>query len=144
MYRVNRKSLWVIGGTLSIVMGVVGLILPILPTTPFLLLAAYCYGRGSERFYDWLMNRTWVGGYIRNYREGQGIPLKQKVLIILLLWLTMGFTILYVGTYWWFKLVLATVGFGVTLHIIKIKTWRPEPLDLDKTALSIKPVEKET
>jgi uncharacterized protein len=146
MYKVNRKNLWVIGGTLSLVMGMVGLILPILPTTPFLLLAAYCYGRGSDRFYDWLMNRTWVGGYIRSYRAGQGLPLKHKVLIISLLWLTIGFSILYVEIYWWLKLVLVAVAVasGVTIHIIKIKSWRPEPHTNDEIAISIKPVNKET
>ena len=144
MYKVNRKSLWIVGGTLSLVMGMVGLILPILPTTPFLLLAAYCYGRGSDRFYDWLMNRTWVGGYIRSYRTGQGLPLKHKVLIISLLWLTIGFSILFVDIFWWLKFILAAVASGVTIHIIKIKSWRPEPHPHDEIALSIKPVNKET
>ena len=144
MYKVNRKSVWIVGGTLSLVMGLVGLILPILPTTPFLLLAAYCYGRGSDRFYGWLMNRTWVGGYIRSYRAGQGLPLKHKILTILLLWLTIGFTILYVEIYWWLKLVLVAIASGVTLHIMRIKTWRPEPHSPEEIALSIKPVNKET
>ena len=144
MVKISSKSLWIIGGTLSIVMGMIGLVLPILPTTPFLLLAAYCYGRGSDRFYNWLMNRTWVGGYIRSYREGLGLPLKHKLLTILLLWLTIGFTILFVGIYWWLKVVLVAVASGVTLHILKIKTWRPESPVLDEITPSVEPVEMET
>lgn len=143
MEKVSKKSLWIIGGTLSLVLGMLGLILPILPTTPFLLLAAYCYGRGSDRFLHWLMDRSWVGGYIRSYREGRGIPLKQKVLTILLLWLTIGFTIWSTGMIWWLKVVLCVVAAGVTLHLIKIKTWRPEPPVLIEFVSSIEPVETE-
>ena len=121
------KHLWVIGGTLSVGLGILGIFLPVLPTTPFLLLAAFCFGRGSERFYHWLVVRSPFGGYIQNYREGRGIPLKQKLLIILLLWLMIGFAIGFVVTTWWLKALLAVVAVGVTIHLIKIKTWRPMP-----------------
>ena len=67
---------------------------PVLPTTPFLLLAAICYARSSERFYHWLLNNRWFGEYLKNYREGRGIPLREKTLTVLALWLTIGFTTL--------------------------------------------------
>ena len=72
-------------GTLCVALAVLGLFLPVLPTTPLLLLAAVCYARSSERFYHWLMTNRWFGAYIRNYREGRGIPLWHKVLAISLL-----------------------------------------------------------
>jgi uncharacterized membrane protein YbaN (DUF454 family) len=120
------KSFWIIGGSVCLSLGILGIFLPILPTTPFLLLAAYCYGRGSDRFYNWLLNRSWFGSYIRNYQEGRGIPLNQKLLTFVLLWLTIGFTIGFVATTWWLKALLLVVAVGVTIHVSKIKTWRQE------------------
>jgi len=127
-----KKSLWVVGGTACIGLAILGIFLPVLPTTPFLLLAAFCYGRGSERFYHWLVERSPFGIYIRNYRDGQGIPLKHKVATIALLWLTIGISIGFIVTTWWVKTLLAIVAIGVTLHLSKIKTRRqesPNPAD---------------
>ncbi|MCX6053763.1 MAG: YbaN family protein [Chloroflexi bacterium] len=116
------KSLWVIGGTICIGLAILGILLPVLPTTPFLLLAAFCYGRGSERFYRWLIVRSPFGNYIRNYRDGQGIPLKYKVVTVTLLWLTIGISIGFIVTTWWLKALLAIVAVGVTFHLSRIKT----------------------
>jgi uncharacterized protein len=125
MIKVGNKSLWIFGGTLSIIMAIVGAILPILPVTPFLILAAYCYGRGSDRFSRWMMDRPWIGGYIRAYREFRGIPLKQKILAIILIWLTIGLTIWTVGLDWRLELMLAGIAASVTLQLTLLKTWRP-------------------
>ena len=69
------RFLLIIAGTIFLVFGIIGIFLPILPTTPFLLLAAACYARSSKRFYNWLMNNKWFGNYIKNYNEGRGVPL---------------------------------------------------------------------
>ena len=69
------RSLLLIVGTLSAVLGTLGIFVPILPTTPFLLLAAYCYARSSEHFYQRLLANRWFGEYIRNYREVGGVAL---------------------------------------------------------------------
>jgi hypothetical protein len=119
-----NKHMWVIGGTVCLGLGILGIFLPVLPTTPFLLLAAFCYGRGSERFYRWLVNHSLLGAYICSYREGRGIPLKQKLLTLALLWLTIGFTIEFMATTWWLKALLLVVAAGVTIHLSKIKTRR--------------------
>jgi hypothetical protein len=103
-----------------------GMFLPLLPTTPFLLLAAICYARSSERFYHWLMTNRWCGEYIRNYREGRGILLKQKVLTILLLWLTIGSTAWLAISQWWVRWILLGIAVGVTIHLVKIKTFKPK------------------
>ena len=100
--------------------------LPVLPTTPFLLLAATCYARSSERFYHWLMTNRWFGEYIKNYREGRGIPLKQKVVTILLLWLTIGSTAWLAISQWWVRLILLGIAVGVTIHLAKVKTYKPK------------------
>ena len=120
------RTLLVAGGTLCVALGVLGIFLPVLPTTPFLLLAAYCYARSSDRFHQWLMTNRWFGDYIRNYREGRGIPLKQKVLTILLLWLTIGYAAWFVVPPWWARVILLGIAAGVTLHLIRTKTFKPE------------------
>jgi len=119
------RTLLIACSTLCVVLGAVGMFLPILPTTPFLLLAAVCYARSSRRFYHWLMTNRWCGEYIRNYREGRGIPLKQKVLMILLLWLTIGYAAWFVVSLWWLKLILFGIAVAVTIHLVGIKTLKP-------------------
>jgi uncharacterized membrane protein YbaN (DUF454 family) len=108
-------------------LAVLGILLPVMPTTVFLLLAAYCYGRGSPAFYDWLVNRSVFASYIRNYRDGKGIPLLQKVLTIALLWLSIGATILVAHLSLWLDLALLAVAAGVTTHLVMLKTRQPEP-----------------
>jgi uncharacterized membrane protein YbaN (DUF454 family) len=121
--------LLIILGTLCVTLGVLGMFLPVLPTTPFLLLAAICYARSSERFYHWLMTNRWCGEYIRNYREGRGIPLKQKVLTIMLLWLTIGSTAWLAISQWWVRWILLGIAVGVTIHLVKVKTYKPKTND---------------
>jgi len=136
-----RNKLWIIGGTVCVGLGILGIILPVLPTTPFLLLAAFCYGRGSMRFYHWLVNQSRLGDYIRSYQEGRGIPLKQKMMAIALLWLTIGFSIGFVVTTWWVKAILVVVAVGVTIHLSKIKTWQQESHSSADQVNSIESVE---
>jgi len=93
-------------GSISVGLGALGMFLPLLPTTPFLLLAAFCYARSSRRFYRWLMTNRFFGEYIRNYREGRGIPLKEKMLVMAVLWLTIGFSAGFVVSPLWGKLLL--------------------------------------
>ncbi len=120
------KILLLCFGTLCVALGVLGIFLPVLPTTPFLLLAACCYGRSSQRFYLWLTTNRWCGEYIRNYREGKGIPRRKKILSILLLWMTIGYTIVFAVSQGWIRLILLGIAIGVTLHLGKTKTLRPE------------------
>ena len=119
------RTLLVLCGTLCVALAVVGMFLPVLPTTPLLLLAAVCYARSSRRFYHWLTTNRWFGEYVRNYREGRGIPLKQKALIILLLWLTIGYAACFVVSLWWLKLILFGIAVAVTIHVAGIKTLKP-------------------
>ena len=111
-------------GTLCVALGIVGMFLPVFPTTPFLLLAAVCYARSSERCYHWLISNRWFGAYIRNYREGRGMALKQKVLTLSLLWLMIGYATWFVVSKLWLKLVLLAISLTVTVHLLKIRTFR--------------------
>lgn len=131
MRSILRPFLLVVG-TLCVVLGVVGIFLPILPTTPFLLLAAACYARSSDRFLHWLLNNRYFGDYIRNYRAGRGMPHSTKILTISALWLTLGMSAAFATTALWLRLLLAVVGIGVTAHLLRLKTLRPraeEPHD---------------
>ena len=74
-------------GTFFLIIGIIGIFIPILPTTPFLLLAVACYSKGSKKFYNWLINNKWFGEYIQNYRERRGIPLSVKIISIIVLWI---------------------------------------------------------
>lgn len=118
-----KRQLLLAAGTLSLVIGIVGIVVPLLPTTPFLLLAAGCYLRSSQRFYNWLMGNRFFGNYIRNYIEGRGIPVKVKLFIIILLWVTIGISIWLVANTV-VTVILLIVAVGVTLHIIFIRVRR--------------------
>src|SRR5688572_5398213 len=87
------RTFLIVAGTLSVALAALGVLLPVLPTTPFLLLAAFCYGRSSDRFYQKLVSNRIFGKYLQNYREGRGIPVPQKIVTILLLWASIGSSI---------------------------------------------------
>jgi len=118
-----KRQLLLAAGTLSLAIGIVGIVVPILPTTPFLLLAAGCYLRSSPRFYNWLMGNRFFGAYIRNYIEGRGIPVKVKLFTIILLWATISVSI-WLTAKLIVTVILLIVAVGVTLHIIFLKTRR--------------------
>jgi len=116
------RILLVIAGTFFVGLGIVGIFVPVLPTTPFLLLAAACYARSSQRFYGWLLNNKWFGSYIRNYLERKGIPLKVKVITVTLLWITIGVSVAFVVETFVLKLILVIIAIGVSIHILSIRT----------------------
>jgi hypothetical protein len=116
------KGILVGSGTFFLIIGIIGIFIPILPTTPFLLLAAACYARGSKKFYNWLINNKWFGEYIKNYREGRGIPLTVKIISITLLWITIAFSTFIIVSIFLIQIILIIIAIAVTIHILKIKT----------------------
>ena len=115
-----------IAGTVFLILGGVGIVLPLLPTTPFLLLAAVCYARSSESWYHWLLHNRWFGSYIRNWHEGKGIPMKTKVLSILFLILTLGYSAAFVVPFLIGKVALIIVAVCVSVHILSLPTLEPD------------------
>ncbi len=111
-------------GCVSLAVGVVGIFLPLIPTTGPLLLAAVCFDRSSPTFHSWLMNNRYLGGYIKNYRAGRGLPLMQKVCTIGLLWTTITLSIVFAVDAWWGRALLAAVAIGVTWHVASLPTYR--------------------
>jgi len=121
-----RRVILAAAGGIFCGLGAVGVFVPVLPTTPFLLLAAACFFRSSDRMYRWLFTNRLFGEYLRRYRDGEGLPLSMKITTILLLWATLAvsaFLVMPVGL-WWVRLLLLAVGIGVTVHISRVKTCR--------------------
>lgn len=118
--RVLRAVLFACG-CLSVALGVIGMFLPVLPTTPFLLLAAACFARSSKRFYLWLVQHPRLGPWIRDYLDGQGLPLKGKVWALLLLWLSISFS-LWIVPLWWARAGMLISAIAVTIYIVSLKT----------------------
>lgn len=118
-----KKALLVAAGSLCIVLAVLGVFLPLLPTTPFLLLASACYVRSSERLHGWLMSNRLLGGYIRNFKERRGIPVRGKVVTVLLLWLPLLYSV-YRLDLLWLEILLVLMGLTWSVLIFRMKTLR--------------------
>lgn len=116
------KACFITAGTLCVALGVLGIFLPVLPTTPFLLLAAFCYARSSERLHRWLLTNRWFGEYLRNYHEDRRMRLRDKIVVLAVLWMAIGWTVLNAVPVWWGKLALLAIALGVTVHLMRLKT----------------------
>lgn len=112
-------------GTVFVGLGVLGIFLPLLPTTVFFLMAAWCYARSSTRLYHWLHHNQYFGKYLKNYREGKGITLLSKISTIIILWSGIGYSI-FVTESPVINLLLIAIAIGVTIHITLIPTNKPE------------------
>jgi len=131
----KRYSLMTIG-VVSLILGVIGIVLPLLPTTPFLLLSASCFAKSSDKFYQWLINHRWFGSYIQNYRSGRGLPLKVKWTTIALLWLSIGSSVIFFVDFFWAKLLMITIACCVSCYLLTRPTLKPTPVQA-KAKLSI-------
>ena len=114
---------FIIIGSLSLILGITGIFLPVLPTTPFLLLSAALFARSSDRLYLWLINHKIFGEYIRNFREDKAITLQVKIISISTLWLFMLYSIFYiVSEKWYLQVLLGSIALGVSVYILSFKT----------------------
>jgi uncharacterized membrane protein YbaN (DUF454 family) len=127
------RTLWFVAGTICVVLGAIGIVLPILPTTPFLLAAAACYYKSSEKMHKWLLNNKWFGEYIRNYTEGKGLTKKTKITALTVLWGTIGFsTVFMLNRLLPAQLVLplqiamVAVAIAVSAHILRLPTFKKQ------------------
>ena len=127
-----KRRLLVIAGTVFTGVGILGILVPILPTTPFLLLAAACFVRSSQRFYNWLLNNRLLGIYISSYVQGKGMPHRVKVFTVVLLWTTIGLSMWLATQDVVIRVILVLVAVGVTIHIILIKNYAKKKEELYK------------
>lgn len=109
-------------GLISLGLGILGAFLPVLPTTPLLLLSAALFLRGNRRLYDWLMNHPKLGVYISNFMKHKAIPLRVKVVAVSMLWITLLYCAIWVAGHWALRLFFILIAIGVTIHILSYKT----------------------
>ncbi len=125
IHTIIKKYLYITGGIASLALALIGVFVPLLPTTPLLLLSVYLFSKSSKRLHDWTLNNRIFGRYLRNYRDGRGIPWKTKIISITLLWLTISISIYTVGQLY-LRIILLIVAVVITVHLSKKKTYRSE------------------
>lgn len=116
------KPILIFLGSIFLILAIIGIAIPLIPTTPLLLLAAICYAKSSERLHQWLLNTRWLGPYIKSFQAGEGIPLKSKITAIIVLWITSGYSIFFIVPIIWVKFILMAVVSYITYYIWSIKT----------------------
>ncbi|MDJ0766890.1 MAG: YbaN family protein [Myxococcota bacterium] len=116
------KVFLIVAGVLSLTLGVIGIVVPLLPTTPLLLLAAACFVRSSDRLYRWLMNHRIFGPYIKNYREHRAVTFRTKAFTLVLLWVAIGYSTIFVVNALWLQVVLVLIAVAVTVHVLSLNT----------------------
>lgn len=126
MTRAIARFLFNAVGMLSLALGVLGIFLPLLPTTPLLLLAAFCFARGSDRMYQWLLNHPLFGRTIRNFREHQAVTVQTKIIAIALLWLAIGNVVFFLVDSELLRVLLLLIASGVTVYLLSLRTLTKE------------------
>ena len=109
-------------GLIALGLGILGVFLPVLPTTPFLLLAAALFLSGNKNLYHWLLNHPKLGPYISNFLKHKSIPLRVKVISISTLWLTLLYCAIFVAEHWALRALFFAIAVGVTIHFLSYKT----------------------
>jgi uncharacterized membrane protein YbaN (DUF454 family) len=117
-----KNALWTTAGFIFLGLGLIGIAVPLLPTTPFLLLAAWCFFHGSPRMHNWMLNHRWFGDIIRNFQEKKGIPLKAKIIAISMIWISIGFSMIFIIDVLLLHILLAGIAAAVTIYILSFKT----------------------
>ena len=109
-------------GLISLGLAILGIFLPVLPTTPLLLLAAWLFLHGNRHLYDWLMEHPRFGRYIRNFTVHKAIPLHVKILSVSLIWITLLNCAIFVAEHWIMRVLFILIAIAVTIHILSYKT----------------------
>ena len=120
-YNIMMNQILTVCGILCVFFAVIGIFLPVLPTTPWLLLAAWLFYKGNPKMRVWLLNNKYLGPYINNYVRYKAIPLKSKIVSISLLWVTILISVFLVSMLW-LRILLLCIALAVTIHLLMIKT----------------------
>jgi len=120
------KAVLIAVGSVCVALGTLGVFLPLLPTTPFLLLAAACYARSSDRLYAWLLTNKRLGPYIRGYITSSGMPLRAKVVTLVVLWGSILYSVNCLVSRRWVQIFLLAMAGAVTVLVLTRKTLRTE------------------
>ncbi len=117
----TKKFFFLILGTAFLSTGAVGIIIPVLPTTPFILAAFFCFSKSSKKAEQWIMKNRYFRSYIENYKNKKGVPLDVKIKSILFLWISLLGSLLFFNQKNLY-IILILVGIAVTVHILLLKT----------------------
>jgi len=126
------RYFYLISGFIPVEIGMVGIFLPLLPTTIFLILASYCFVKSSPRANDWLRNQKILGAYIKNYQDKSGLTIKSKVINIVALWISISLSAFVFTEEFYIKLVLFAIAIGVTIHLLLIKTKMSDEIKINE------------
>ena len=118
------KIVWNLIGCVAVALGVLGIFLPLLPTTPFLLLASACFARGSSRLHNWLQTNRVFGNYLRDYENGKGIPLRGKLWILVFMWGSMSYSVWRTDLPY-VRMLVILVGCCVTIYLTRFVPTMP-------------------
>ncbi len=116
-----KEKIYIIIAAFFIGLGTLGIFLPLLPTTPFLLVAAYLYLKSSRRRLRWLMTHKHLGPYISSYLSKKGIPMKIKIRTLILLWGTILFSFFFATENIYVRIMLITIATATTIHLVSVK-----------------------
>jgi hypothetical protein len=116
------RYFYLISGILLVAIGVIGIFLPVLPTTIFLILASACFVKSSPKANEWLRNHKVLGMYIKNYQDKTGLTIRAKAFNIIFLWAMILLSAFLLTDKFYIKLILLAIAVGVTIHLLMIKT----------------------
>ena len=116
------RVIYIVVGTIALVIGAIGLFLPVIPTTPLVILAAACYYRGSERLHAWILSSRWFGETIKNYQAGRGLTRDTKVRAIFLMWTTIIISAWFFVSNHFVRVAMIGVAIGVTVYLVRLPT----------------------
>ena len=127
--RETRFPRWflIAAGILSVIVAVIGIFLPVVPTTPLLLLAAACFMRSSQRLYRWLTTHKLFGKAILDYQRHRVVSRRAKTMALIFLWATIGSTVVFAIDALWLRVLLTGIAIAVTMHITRLPSRRPDP-----------------
>ncbi len=117
------RALLIVIGTVSAVTGIIGIVLPLLPTTPFLLIAAACYARSSERFYNWLLENRYFGPPIREWRETRTVSRRTKRTAVIMVLLSFGATLAFAVDNPLARIILSLMALGLITIILYLPSY---------------------
>lgn len=117
-----KRVIYLVIGTLALVLGAIGLFLPVLPTTPFVILAAACYLRSSKRMHAWILRSELFGETIENYQAGRGLKRDTKIRALGLMWAAISISAFFFVDQLIFRGAMFLVASGVTVYILRLPT----------------------
>lgn len=118
------RIIFIIIGMISLVLGIIGVFLPVLPTTPFILLSAYLFGRSSEKFHRYLYNHRIFGQIVRDFQDKKAIRRKNKVIALVTMWLVILSSVIFFMPFWWAKVIVLSIGAGTSVYLIRFPEYK--------------------